>query len=183
MAVKSTSIERTPLVEALRIVIQTLENTNEERPFTLKEISRETGLNPRTVRKTILLLEQMKQFLKHKDMQIIKGGLGTLVLAEEKKTKMLELPDDIQKFIIRTKYFPQPSREDEIQVYLYSRKAFDDKSAVFLEVTPIVRKLMKQDRIGKTRGEEQKFYLTDIGRMVALGAVDIYPELEKIIGS
>jgi hypothetical protein len=93
---------------------------------------------------------------------------------------MMELPDDIQKLIIRTKYFPQPSREDEIQVYLYSKKAFDSKSAVFLETTPIVRKLMKQERLEKVREEkESRFYLTEIGKMVALGALDIYPELEQ----
>lgn len=48
----------------------------------------------------------------------------------------MDLPDDMQRFMIRTKYFPQPSREDEIQVNLYMRKAFDEKSAVFLESTP-----------------------------------------------
>lgn len=94
---------------------------------------------------------------------------------------MTELPDDIQKLIIRTKYYPQPTREDEIQVHLYSRKAFDGKSAVFLEVTPIVRKLVKQERIENVRGEgTSKFYLTEIGKMVALGALDIYPELGQI---
>jgi hypothetical protein len=94
---------------------------------------------------------------------------------------MMELPDDIQKLIIRTKYFPQPSREDGIQVYLYSKKAFDSKSAVFLETTSIVRKLMKQERLEKVREEEEesRFYLTEIGKMVALGALDIYPELEQ----
>jgi hypothetical protein len=93
---------------------------------------------------------------------------------------MMELLDDIQKLIIRTKYFPQPPREDEIQVYLYSKKAFDSKSAVFLEITPIVRKLMKQELLEKVREEEEsRFYLTEIGKMVALGALDIYPELEQ----
>ena len=178
----SKLIERTSLPEALSIVIKTLERrTNSERPLTLREISKETGLNPRTVRKTISLLEETKQFLKRKDVQIIRGGSGTLVQTEEKKVKMTELPGDIQKFIIRTKYFPQPSREDEIQVYLYLRKAFDGESAVFLEDTPTVRKLMKLERIGKTLGEEPKFYLTDIGKMVAIGALDIYPELEQVL--
>ncbi len=118
--------------------------------------------------------------MEHEDLRIVSGGSGILVQTEKKKIKMMELPDDIQKLIIRTKYFPQPSREDEIQVYLYSRKAFDSKSAAFLENTPIVRKLMKQERLEKVRGEESRFYLTDIGKMVALGALDIYPELERV---
>ena len=149
--------------------------------LTLREISKETGLNPRTVRKTIALLEEAKHFLERKDLRIIRSGSGILVQSDKKKVKMTELPDDIQKLIIRTKYYPQPTREDEIQVHLYSRKAFDGKSAVFLEVTPIVRKLVKQERIENVRGEgTSKFYLTEIGKMVALGALDIYPELGQI---
>jgi hypothetical protein len=122
-------------------------------------------------------------------MIIISGCVMTLTTCvylriqttEKKKVKMMELPDDIQKLIIRTKYFPQPSREDEIQVHLYSRKAFDSRSAAFLEYTPAVRKLMKEERIEKARGGEPKFYLTDIGKMLALGALDIYPELEQVL--
>ncbi|MHB8568105.1 MAG: hypothetical protein ACYC7D_15135 [Nitrososphaerales archaeon] len=174
-------IERTSLPEALGIVIKTIEKRNDERALTLKEISKETGLNPRTVRKTISLIEETKQFLERKDLRIIRGGSGILIQTDKKKVKMMDLPDDIQKFIIRTKYFPQPTREEEIQVYLYSRKAFDGKSALFLEDTPIVRELLKHERIEKTRGEEPKFYLTEIGKMVALGALDVYPELERVI--
>ena len=94
---------------------------------------------------------------------------------------MMELPDDIQKLIIRTKYFPQPSREDEIEVHLYSHKAFDDESAIFLEDTPMLRHLIDLERIKKSHGEKSRFYLTDIGKMVALGALDIYPELGKML--
>lgn len=181
MTIKNGLVERTPLPEALNTVIKALERkTKSQRPLTLKEISKETGLNPRTVRKTITLLEETKQFLKHRDLQIIRSDAGTLVQAEEKKLKMMELPDDIQRFIIRTKYFPQSSREDEIQVFLYSRKAFNRKSSVLLEDTPVVRKLMKEQRIVKDE-DAPKFYLTDIGKMVALGALDIYPELQKIL--
>jgi DNA-binding transcriptional regulator YhcF (GntR family) len=176
----SNLVERTSLPEALGLVLKTIEKSDEERALTLKEISKETGLNPRTVRKAVSLLEETKQFLDHKDLRIIRGGSGILLQIDQKKVKMMELPDDIQKLIIRTKYFPQPSREDEIQVYLYLKKAFDSKSAVFLENTPSVRKLMKQERIEKVQGEEPKFYLTEIGKMVALGALDIYPELERV---
>ena len=180
MAVKSSSIQRTPLVEALQIVIHTLENTKEEKPLTLGDITNKTGLNPRTVRKTISLLEETRDFFGRKDVRIIKGGSRTLLQTEGKKIKMIDLPDDVQKLIIRTKYFPQPSRADEIQVHLYSRRAFDNKSAIFLEDSPLVRQLVRQERIERARGEERKFYLTDIGKMVALGALDIYPELGKI---
>jgi|SRR5579875_1754112 len=182
----SSLVERTSLPEALGLVLKTIEKRSDgdERALTLKEISKETGLNPRTVRKAVSLLEQTKQFLDHKDLRIIRAGSRILLEMDQKKVKMMELPDDIQKLIIRTKYFPQPSREDEIQVYLYLKKAFDTKSAVFLEYTPIVRKLMKQQRIEKVRGggeEEPKFHLTEIGKMVATGALDIYPELERVV--
>jgi transcription initiation factor IIE alpha subunit len=55
-------VERTSLPEALGLVLKTIEKRDdgEERALTLKEISKETGLNPRTVRKAVSLLEETK---------------------------------------------------------------------------------------------------------------------------
>lgn len=45
-----------------------------------------------------------------------------------------------------------------------------------------MKQLLKQERVEKVSPkEESRFYLTDIGRMVAMGALDIYPELNTIL--
>jgi transcription initiation factor IIE alpha subunit len=58
----SNLVERTSLPEALGLVLKTIEKRDdgEERALTLKEISKETELNPRTVRKAVSLLEETK---------------------------------------------------------------------------------------------------------------------------
>ncbi|MDA4130805.1 MAG: hypothetical protein OK457_08550 [Thaumarchaeota archaeon] len=92
---------------------------------------------------------------------------------------MLNLPEDVQHMLIKTKYFPLPSREQEILVYLFLKKAFDKKSATFLDNSQsIVKDLLKAENIAMT--DDSKMYLTDIGKMVSQGTLEIYPELNVI---
>jgi hypothetical protein len=69
---------------------------------------------------------------------------------------------------IRTKYFPQPSIEQEILVHLFLKKAFEKKSATFLDSTQsIMKELLRAENIVTTK--DSKMYLTEIGKMVAQG--------------
>lgn len=56
-------------------------------------------------------------------MNITKLGQARLVQLSE-RGGLLNLPEDLQRLIIRTVYYPTPSREEEILVYLYREKTF-----------------------------------------------------------
>src|SRR5487761_358765 len=96
-----------------------------------------------------------------------------------KQMGLLGLPQDVQMMLIRTKYFPQPSREQEILTHLYLRGAFQKDSAVNLMEDETVKKLEKTENIEHSE-KESGFFLTDIGKNVAEGTMEIYPELKKM---
>jgi DNA-binding IscR family transcriptional regulator len=170
------SSERTSLSEAVSMVLGTLKN---ERALTANDIARETHLNPRTVRKTISVLEETHSIFQKEKLVISKTSSGVYLTIEPRQIGLLNLPEDVQHMLIRTKYFPQPSRDQETLVYLFLKKAFDKKSATFLDNSQsIVKDLLKAQNIAIT--DDSKMYLTDIGKMVAQGTLEIYPELNSI---
>ena len=173
--------ERTSLPEAVTIVLRTLRKTDREKPLTVNDIVKKTKLNARTVKKTVDVLEQTHEAFSKEDLVVMKLSSGATLLAmEPRQIGMLSLPEDVQKMIIRTKYFPQPSREQEILVHLLLREAIDKSSAINLnESDPIVSSLVEAENIEKTK-DDHKFYLTEIGKMVANGTLEIYPELRTI---
>ena len=102
---------------------------------------------------------------------------------EPKQPNLLGLPEDVQKMLIRTKYFPQPSREQETLVHLLLKGAVNENSGAFLEKTPLVAQLLETENIAsipESKGSAGTYYLTDIGRMVAEGSLAIYPELKTV---
>ena len=78
--------------------------------------------------------------------------------------------------LIRTKYFPVPSKEENIVTYLYLREALGKDNAVNLPENDILEQLVDAEQIQKA---ESGYYLTEIGKMVAIGALEIYPELKE----
>jgi DNA-binding transcriptional regulator YhcF (GntR family) len=171
-----SSENRTSLSEAVSMVLGTLKN---ERALTVNDIAKETHLNPRTVRKTISVLEETHSIFQREKLVVSKTNSGVYLTIEPRQIGLLNLPEDVQHMLIRTKYFPQPSREQETLVYLFLKKAIDKKSATFLDNSQsIVKDLLKAENIAMT--DDSKMYLTDIGKMVAQGTLEIYPELNVI---
>jgi DNA-binding transcriptional regulator YhcF (GntR family) len=177
--------ERTSLPDAVKLVLKLLQHRDrKEEPLTIQEIAKQSGLNPRTVSKVIEILEEAYDVFSKEDLVVLKTSAGTLVEVEPKQTSLLNLPEDVQKMLIRTKYFPQPSREQETLVHLLLKGAVNQHSAVYLEKTQLVAQLLEMENIASmaktTQSGGELYYLTEIGRMVAEGTLEIYPELKTV---
>jgi hypothetical protein len=167
-------MERTSCQEAVKIMLNTLKSGD---PYSISQLSRETGLNRRTIKKSLdILTETQKQFL-GKKLDVTKLGQTVMIQLSE-KGGLLNLPEELQNLIIRTAYYPTPSREEEILVYLHREQAFSAENAQVLERTPLVQKLVKQGQLLETAKHAQ--YLSDEGKTIAKGALKLYPELESI---
>jgi hypothetical protein len=167
-------MERTSCQEAVKIMLNTLKSGD---PYSISQLSRETGLNRRTIKKSLeILTETQKQFL-GKKLDVTRLGQTVMIQLSE-KGGLLNLPEELQNLIIRTAYYPTPSREEEILVYLYREQAFFPEKACKLERSPLVQKLIEQGQLIETA--KHKLYLSDEGKIIAKGALKLYPELESI---
>ena len=182
--------DRTSLPDAVKLVLELLKKRDRKAgPISMQEIAKQSGLNPRTVSKVIQILEETYDVFSKEDLVVLKTNSGTLVEVEPKQPNLLGLPEDVQKMLIRTKYFPQPNREQETLVHLLLKGAVNENSGAYLEKTPIVTQLLETENItnlAKSKkefgegGEQELYYLTEIGRMVAEGTLAIYPELKTV---
>jgi DNA-binding transcriptional regulator YhcF (GntR family) len=176
--------DRTSLPDAVKLVLELLKHRDRsEVPLTIQEIAKKSGLNPRTVSKVIQILEETYDVFSKEDLVVLKTSTGTFVEVEPKQPNLLSLPEDVQKMLIRTKYFPQPSREQETLVHLLLKGAVNENSGAYLEKTPLVTQLLETENIAaipESKGSAGVYYLTDIGRMVAEGSLAIYPELKTV---
>jgi len=171
-------MERTSCQEAVKVMLATLKSGD---PFSISQLSRETGLNRRTIKKSLdILTEAQKQFL-GKKLDVIKLGQTVMIQLSE-KGGLLNLPEELQNLIIRTAYYPTPSREEEVMVYLYREQAFSPEKACKLERMPLMQKLIEQGQIIETVKENvHAQYLSDEGKIIAKGALKLYPEIESNI--
>jgi len=167
-------IERTSFPKAVKTVLDTLEKGE---AFSITHLARETNLNRRTVEKVLNLLCEVQKSFDDKRLDIMKVNKAKIVQLR-RKVGLLNLPEELQKSIVRAIYFPIPSREEELLVYAYLKKAWSPENAIDLERTRIVEKLLKQGQF--LESEEKKIYLSAEGRIVAKGALKLYPELEKL---
>lgn len=170
-------MERTSCPDAVRIVLDTL--TRAQLPYSISHLSRETGLNRRTVMKTLGILLEAQKSLKEKTLDVSKLGKTTVIQLNE-RGGLLKLPEDLQNLIIRTAYYPTPSRDEEILVYLSREKAVSAESAIELDQSALVKKLVEQGQLVEvTKDDNRTYYLSDEGQIVSRGALKIYPELES----
>lgn len=169
-------MERKSFPEAVRIVLDTLKNGN---PYSISRLSREAGLNRRTVEKALSILEETQKYFLEKKLDISKLGQARLVQLSE-RSGLLNLPEDLQRLIIRTAYYPTPSREEEVLVYLYREEAFSPEFARAINESALVQKLLKQGQLLETNKGTMRahVYLSDEGKIVAEGALKLYPELK-----
>jgi len=168
-------MERKSFPEAIRIVLDTLKNGD---PYSISRLSKEASLNRRTVEKALEILEETQKYFLEKKLDITKFGQARLVQLSE-RSGLLNLPEELQRLIIRMAYYPSPSREEEILVHLHREKAFSPESAVTINRSALVEKLLKQGQLLETsRGEMRAQYLSDEGKIVAEGALKLYPELK-----
>ncbi|MFY3740457.1 MAG: putative transcriptional regulator [Candidatus Nitrosomirales archaeon] len=165
--------DRKDLVTATTIILQTLRSGE---PFSLNKLTTETGLNFRTVKKSLEFLETIGSLLNERKIDVLHADRLTLVQMKE-KTGLASLPEHVQHLIIKTAYYPTVSREEEILAYLLLHNAVDPRSAISIQKDVTLEKLVEAEHIEEKRA---KYYLTSIGKMVAQGALKLYPELKTV---
>jgi len=165
---------RTSFPEAIKTVLTTLD-TGES--FSISDLSRQANINRRTLEKTIETLVFMQKYLLKKRLEIIRSRNAKIVQLSE-RFGLLNLPEELQTLIIKTVYYPSPSREEEILVFAHRQKALSPQTSTKMEKSTLVKKLLKQGQFLETR--DGKLYLSDEGRIVAEGVLKLYPELNAL---
>jgi hypothetical protein len=164
---------RTSFPDAVKIVMDTLKK---ERSLSVNALSRKTGLNRRTVEKSLkLLLEIQRDF---QDLTIGSAETDWRKLVEVKeRSGLLGLPENVQNLIIRTIHFPNPSEREIVLIHLLLNEAISPEKAVSIGRSRATKKLLEQGQISEFNG---RLYLSDEGKIVAKGALEVYPELVEL---
>lgn len=165
---------RNDFTSAVRIILDRLEGGE---PYTVNKLTDVTGLNYRTVKKALALLESVQAELESKRLDISHADKMTMVHMKA-RVGMTSLPDNIQQLIIKTAYYPTPSAEEELLVHLLLHKAVGPASARPLRHFKTVDELVEAGQIGSKDG---KYYLSSMGKTVAEGSLKIYPELRDMV--
>jgi len=145
--------------------------------FTQNKLAQKTALNSRTIQKILIHLNKIQSILKEKEIDIVALKNVTVIRMKE-KSGFASYPENIQKMIIKTVYYPTTSREEEILAHLLLLDATMKKSAVSIPEDKILKELVEAEHVAKTK--EEKFYLTSDGILIAKGALKLYPELKEI---
>jgi DNA-binding transcriptional regulator YhcF (GntR family) len=176
------SVTRTSFYDAIMKIMKLL--SENQKSYSIASLARESKIHRRTIQKSIELLENLEgEYLENFRIKLQKVD-NKKIIALERRTGLLSYPEEVQKFIIKSKYFPLPSEETYMLVHLYLRNAKSSKDAIEIKggkySEKIINKLLKQGQLIKTTTDkENRLYLSAEGIVVAKGALQIYPELEK----
>jgi hypothetical protein len=162
---------RVSLPAATKAVLQYIS----KEPATIEEISSSLRINRRTVGKVLGLITEIQRFEEKGAVEIVSvNPRRRLVRRIARSENLSSLPTTLQKFLIRT-VFPHQSREDEILCRLRLAGALNPTLGISLSGDKPLRRLIKQGQVASTRG--RRVYLTEEGRVVADGALRLFPEL------
>ncbi len=164
---------RTSFPHAVKTVLETLKK---QKSLSVNALSKETGLNRRTVEKSLKLLLEIQPYFQEITLGSVETDWRKLVEVKE-RTGLLGLPENVQRLIIRTIHFPTPSEEEIALIHLLLNEAVSSEKALSLNKNLAVKKLIEQGQISEKNG---KFYLSEEGKTVAQGALQVYPELNEI---
>ena len=154
-----------------------LETLKSGESFTLNKLTKETGLDFRTVKKVMEFLEKSQSTFLEKKIDVLRSDKLTIIQMKE-RAGLASLPEHIQHLIIRTAYYPTVSRDEEVLAYLLIHNATNMNSGVYMEKDRTLMELVEAGHVGTKNG---KYYLTSVGKTVAEGALKLYPELKSII--
>ena len=150
-----------------------LETLKSGESFTLNKLTKETGLDFRTVKKVMEFLEKSQSTFLEKKIDVLRSDKLTIIQMKE-RAGLVSLPEHIQHLIIRTTYYPTVSRE-EVLAYLRLHNATEKNSGVYIRKDSTLKELMEA---GHVEAKDGRYYLTSVGKMVADGALKLYPELK-----
>lgn len=165
---------RTDFVTAVEKTLETLKSGES---FTQNKLAQKTELNFRTLQKVLAHLGEVQSILHDKVIDISDLDSVKIVRMKE-RVGLTSFPDNIQKMIIKTLYYPTSSREEEILVHLLIHKAISKNSAIPLLEDSILKELLEMEYVAKTKSSS--YYLTSDGTLVAKGALKLYPELKPV---
>lgn len=171
-----TPRSRKDFASATRIIMDTLQSGE---PFTMNKLVEKTGLNFRTVKKAVDLLETLQKGFLETKIDISHANKLTLIQLKN-RIGLASLPENIQQLIIKTAYYPTVSREEEILAYLLLHNAVDAYSGISIQRDKTLEDLVEAEHVEVKDG---KYYLTSVGKMTSEGALKLYPELRTITQS
>lgn len=140
----------------------------ESKPLSISQLSIQSKLSPRTVKKYLKLIEIAKDspdFRVITSPKVMIEPIGFLSLPEQKRISYLRL------------HYPEVEDEGMVLVMLYNIGAFSEKNGVEMNVNEKLKELIKAEHIKESNGI---FFLTDLGKRVAEGTLKIYPELRDV---
>ncbi len=168
---------RTDFPTAVERILEILESGE---PYTLNRLTQESGLNFRTVKKAVELLQKSQKLLRERILEVSTAEKLTIIRARERAGGLALYPEKIQQLIIRTAYYPTVSREEEILAYLFIANASDASRAVDIPEDSKLGGLLEAEHVARTPGG--RYYLTSDGQTIARGALRLYPELKDVTG-
>jgi len=133
-------------------------------PLSLNEISQRSRVYPSTLKRYVGLIMRMQIMPK---IEVIETKAAKLVKLKE----LSSLPEEEQVKVIKS-HFPFITPDIEFLVGLLKEKALSPESAIQVKESPLIKKLLEQQHVIKTR--EGRIYLSETGRVIAKGAIEVY---------
>jgi len=134
---------------------------------TVKQIIWESRLEELQRIRNLILLEKKTDVSTLDNLTIVQTRDGS---------GFLSLPEKVRRLIIKASYYPTISYEEEILTYLLVRDATKAASRIKMNKDQTLARLIKA---GHVEEQGNKFYLTNMGQIVANGALLLYPELKS----
>jgi predicted transcriptional regulator len=127
--------------------------------------------------KILALLSDVQSTLHERKIYISEMENAKVIRMGE-RSGLASFPEKIQNLILKTVYYPTTSREEEILTHLLLTNALDEKSSIVIPKDKILSELIEAEFVTKTN--KGRFHLTSDGKMIAKGALKLYPELREI---
>ena len=145
--------------------------------FTQNKLAEKTALNFRTIQKILLHIQDVQSYLKDNEMDISESSNYKLIRMKE-KSGLASFPENIQKMIIKTVYCPTISNDEEVLVHLLLNNATNYDYSITMNLDHVLKQLIDAEFIVPTKNG--RYYLSEDGKTIATGALELYPEIQKI---
>ena len=142
--------------------------------FTQNQLAEKTGLNFRTVQKILAHMQYIQKHLKENEISISESDSYKLIQMRP-RSGLASFPEKIQKMIIKTIYYPTVSDSEAVLVYLLLNNAVSRSSAIATSPDHTLKKLIGAGHV--LQAGKGSYCLTEDGRTIAGGALELYPEL------
>ncbi len=145
--------------------------------FTQNQLAERTGLNFRTIQKILIHAQYVQNHLKENEISISESGSYKLIQMQP-RSGLASFPENIQKMIIKTMYYPTISDSEEILVHLLLNNAISPSCAITMSPDRTLKKLIDAEYVIQT--DDGRYCLTEDGSTIAIGALELYPEIRNI---